>query len=113
MGKRSRDKGNRIERELVDLHHALGIGAERVPLSGAAGGSFTGDLRVEGIGVAEVKARGDGGGFVTIEKWLGDNDVLFLRRDRRKPLVVLPWNTYAKLIADGVSAVTTDDEPPS
>jgi Holliday junction resolvase len=42
---RSRDKGNRIEREMVHRHLDNGIFAERVPLSGSAGGSFSGDLR--------------------------------------------------------------------
>ena len=35
MGKGSRDKGGRIERELVARHKAIGIHAERYPLSGA------------------------------------------------------------------------------
>ena len=37
-------------------------------------------------------------GFVQLERWPGDNDVLFLRRDRAEPLVVLPWATWAKLV---------------
>jgi Holliday junction resolvase len=36
MSKMSRDKGARIEREIVAAHGALGIKAERVPLSGAS-----------------------------------------------------------------------------
>ncbi len=35
MGKASRDKGARRERQIVDLHRDNGIKAERVPLSGA------------------------------------------------------------------------------
>ena len=35
MGKPSRDKGARREREIVALHKAVGVKAERVPLSGA------------------------------------------------------------------------------
>jgi hypothetical protein len=35
VGKGSRDKGGRIERELVARHKAIGIHAERYPLSGA------------------------------------------------------------------------------
>ena len=34
-GARHRQKGNRVERELVARHAALGIHAERYPLSGA------------------------------------------------------------------------------
>ena len=36
MGRRSRDKGARRERAIVELHTACGLRAERVPLSGAA-----------------------------------------------------------------------------
>lgn len=104
MGKASRDKGNRRERELVKRHIAMGIHAERVPLSGAAGGSFSGDVDVYVDGpdeaplVAELKARANGEGFITLEKWLGDNDLLFLHRDRQEPMVVLPWRTWAELL---------------
>src|SRR5262249_58499472 len=35
-GRRSRDKRNRIEREVVERHEALGVHAERYPLSGAS-----------------------------------------------------------------------------
>ena len=38
MGKRPRDKGVRREREVAQL-----LGEERVPLGGAAGGSFVGN----------------------------------------------------------------------
>ena len=41
--------------------------------------------------VAEVKARKNGSGFTQLEKWLSEYDVLFLRRDRADPLVLLPW----------------------
>ena len=103
-GRRSRDKGCRAEREIVNLHRALGVHAERVPLSGAAGGRFSGDVDVYALGrdegplVTEVKARKSGAGFVTLEKWLGENDAIFLRRDRAEPLVVLPWATWTRLV---------------
>jgi len=64
MSRASRDKGNRIERQIVALHAALGIKAERVPLSGAARYRGNGaDLDVYAFGadvapiVGEVKAR--------------------------------------------------------
>jgi len=78
----------------------MGVPAQRVPLSGAAGGRFTGDVWI-GDWRAEVKARANGNGFKTLEKWLGENDLLFLRRDRQKPMVVLTWETYAGLIKKG------------
>lgn len=101
MSRHSRDKGARIEREIVNLHRSAGISAERVPLSGAAGGQFIGDLVIDGLGRAEVKARAGGAGFALLERWLSDHDGLFLRRDRAKPLVVLPWRTYLELMTRG------------
>ena len=43
-------------------------------------------------------ARGDGSGFVTLERWLNDNDALFLVRDRQDPMVVVPWRIWERLI---------------
>ncbi|ANS03711.1 hypothetical protein [uncultured Mediterranean phage uvDeep-CGR2-KM23-C246] len=97
-GRRSRNKGARVEREIVALHHALGIEAERVPLSGAAGGSFAGDVIVDKTYRVEVKARKDGAGFALIERWLAGNDMLIVKSDRKEPIVVLPWSTYGQLM---------------
>lgn len=97
-GRRSKRKGDRIEREVVARHVALGVPAQRVPLSGAAGGLFGGDVVAEGIGRIEVKARASGAGFVTLAKWLGNADALVLRQDHAEALVVLPWATYARLV---------------
>jgi len=96
MGAKSRRKGYRIEAEVVQRCRDLGLDARRVPLSGAAPG-WAGDLEVNGMR-GEVKGRANGGSFKTIEKWLGANDLLFLRRDRADPLVLLPWSTWAKLM---------------
>lgn len=99
-GRRSKSKGYRREVEFVELHRAIGLDAHRVPLSGAVAG-YKGDLR---IGVrdrtlsGEVKARASGSGFTTLEKWLGDNDLLLLKRDRAQPIVVLPWHVWAWLV---------------
>ena len=97
MARLSRTKGQRIERELVHLHRDAGISCQRVPLSGAAGGEYSGDLRILDLR-GEVKARANGAGFKQLETWLGNHDMLFLRRDRQRPLVLLPWQTYLKLM---------------
>ena len=100
MNKRgSRVKGSRIEREIVQKHKDVGVIAERVPLSGAAGGSYSGDVVINNDLRAEVKARSGGAGFQVLERWMGDNDLLFLRKDRSEPMVAMPWSTYEKLIA--------------
>jgi Holliday junction resolvase len=104
-GARHRQKGDRCERELVELHRSLGIHAERYPLSGASRFRGSGhDIDIYAFGkdeapfVAESKARKNGDGFVTLEGWLSDYDILFLRRNRAEPLVVLPWRVWARLI---------------
>jgi hypothetical protein len=99
MGKASRDKGLRRERAIVEIHAKSGLRAERVPLSGAThyrGNGADIDLYVRGAEPikAEVKARGDGDGFRTLERWLGGNDALFLWRDRAAPFVVLPLHVW-------------------
>lgn len=105
MSKYERNKGARIEREIVNLHKELGMRAERVPLSGATRYMDEGhDINIyvagrnEGPFVAEVKARASGAGFTLLERWLSDHDILFLRRDRAEPLVVLPWNTWVVML---------------
>jgi hypothetical protein len=104
-GRSPRRKGSGIEREVVELHRALDIHAERYPLSGASrfrGSGHDIDIYVNGRHeaplLAEVKARKKGAGFTQLEKWLGDYDVLFLRRDRSDVLVLLPWWVWADLI---------------
>ncbi len=89
-GRRSRDKGNRAERALVRFLQERGFAAERVPLSGSAGGSYIGDLSVPVIGrdlCVEVKARADG--FRSLYEWIENRDVLIVKADHREPLVVL------------------------
>jgi hypothetical protein len=111
MAKMQRTKGARVEREMVHkLLEISGVEAQRVPLSGAAGGQFSGDIvidlqRSDKDGkrkdirlVAEVKARRNGSGFAVLEKWLGDNDLLLLKKDRTNPTVAMPWKTFRKLI---------------
>jgi Holliday junction resolvase len=105
-GARHRQKGDRVEREIVEAHKALGVHAERYPLSGASKFRNSGhdiDLyingREEAPAVAEVKSRKDGGGFIQLERWLGEFDVLFLRRNNADPMVVLPWRVWAALLA--------------
>jgi hypothetical protein len=63
-GARHRRKGDRVEREIVQAHTALGVKAERYPLSGASRFRGSGhDIDIYAFGadeaplVAEVKAR--------------------------------------------------------
>ena len=97
MGKAQRDKGARVERDIVNRLREKGIDAERVPLSGAAGGSYTGDVVINGD-VAEVKARKEGTGFALLYRWLADNSYLIVKTDRKDPLVVMEMGQFEKLL---------------
>jgi Holliday junction resolvase len=100
MGKKSRDKGNRVERALVAALHLHGFAAERVPLSGAARGRFGGDVSVPLLGAdrrVEVKARANG--FGRLYGWLSGADLLVLKADRKEPLVVIPLRLAAEIAA--------------
>ena len=99
-GKASRRKGHRAERAIVRLLQDKGFAAERVPLSGSAGGSYVGDLTVPVLGadrVVEVKVRANG--FRELYGWLTDRDILIVRADRKQPLVVLPLRLAADVAA--------------
>lgn len=103
-GRRHKEKGNRVERKLVGLLEEAGLSAQRIPLSGSAGGEFAGDLHVTlplkwpVKMTAEVKARRNAEGWKQVLDWLGDNELLFLVKDRAEPTVVMPWETFAWLI---------------
>ena len=107
-GRKSRDKGNRAERKIVDRLNLLGRNARRVPNSGSSQGEFGGDLHfdypVRGSaplvrrGCGEVKARRDGAEWKTVRGWLDQYSALFLVQDREEPLVLLPWAVFEDLM---------------
>ena len=97
-GPAPRCKGNRVRRALVRLLQAHGSAAARVPLSGTAGGRFSGDLAVLVLGrdlCVEVKARA--AGFRELYSWLTNRDVLVVKADRQEPLVVLRLSLAAEI----------------
>jgi hypothetical protein len=94
-------RGANAERRVVAALKAAGIWAARIPMSGAAGGEFSGDisLRVSGcVYIGECKYRRDG--FKTLETWLDGRDLLFLCRPRQQPLVVLPLSTLVNFLEE-------------
>jgi len=89
-GRRSRSKGVRTERSIVNALKASGTAAVRVPLSSAVGGRFAGDIVLPLMGhdlCVEVKARANG--FRELYCWLNERDVLIVKADRQEPLVIL------------------------
>jgi len=92
-GRAPRQKGNRLERALVRALQARGFAAERVPLSGSAGGQYTSDLTTPLLGRdLRVEAKARGRGFQQLYRWLDGADMLVVRADRNEPLVVVPWH---------------------
>ncbi len=90
MGKKSRDKGARFELAIVAILQSMGRAGEKMPLSGALGGKWRGDVSCPVLGSdwrVEAKCRADG--FAQVYKYLGLNDALVIKSDRRRPLVVL------------------------
>lgn len=113
MSKSQRDKGQRVERKIVNLLREAGIFAERVPLSGASRYRDEGhDINVYAFGrraaplVFEVKARKEGAGFTLLKRWLGQHDGLVTREDRAEPLVTLPWRILLALLIEVRTAST-------
>src|SRR3954471_6518816 len=98
-GRRSRDKGARTERAVVKAFRDENVAAERMPLSGAAGGRFSSDITVPVLGRAvkvEVKCRADG--CRELYKWLGvENDGLVIKADGLRPLMVVDLADVAHL----------------
>jgi len=106
-GRHSRYNGARTERGTVNALKASGIAA-RVPLSGAVGGRFAGDIVLPLLGrdlCVEVKAQADG--FRELYSWLTKRDVLIVKADCQEPLVILRLSLAAE-IAKAVTAISKD-----
>lgn len=84
----SKNKGNRFEREVVNLAKGTGLKAYRIPLSGATW--LKGDVMIEGYKF-ECKARHSG--FKQIEKWIEGFDGVMIKRDNGKIYAILPLET--------------------
>lgn len=106
---KSRDKGRRAENAIVQLHTDIGVAAERMPLSGSLGGKYSDDVLIAGTVRAEVKARKNGEGFKTLETWMKNCPIMFLKRDRVEPLVVMTAAQYRLMAA----ALWRDTLPPT
>jgi hypothetical protein len=96
-GRRSRSKGARIERGIVNALQAYGLAAARMPLSGAVGGRFGGDIVLPPLGrelCVEVKARAEG--FRELYCWLKERCAR-LKAEHQEPLVVMRLSLAAEI----------------
>jgi hypothetical protein len=99
----------RVERELVNELVALGLPCRRVPLSGAAGGQWSGDIHIPLLGRirrAEVKARAN----LQLYSWFKSADLLIVKADRRDPLAVLPLPLLVELMLAAERAFKVSDK---
>ena len=94
---KARQKGSRVEREVLRVLQEAGVPAVRVPLSGHAGGQFGGDIAI-GDQRLEVKARNDD--FKQLYQWIEGVDGLIVKRDRCALLAIIPLADYAALLAE-------------
>lgn len=99
MGKASRDKGGRFERELVNTAKAHGLDAYRVPLSGSAAG-FKNDLIIkQGRTTWELEAKKRAHGFKFIYDNIKDADVLVIGADNKKPLAIMDYEDFCDVLS--------------
>ena len=95
-GKGAKVKGASFEREVVNWHLEKGVPAERIPLSGAVKGNYSGDLKIgpEQALLAECKRRARAWQDLYDALDQDGSDMLFIRKDRERTLIVLPLETY-------------------
>jgi hypothetical protein len=98
MGRFSRDKGNRVERNLVKTFQRYGIPAIKVSRAYQPGEDLVlwpDDWKI----TVEVKCRARG--WPQIQRWLGEGDLLVLAADRQEPMVVMSLDSYCQLVYRG------------
>jgi hypothetical protein len=94
----SKRKGNGFEREVVSRLQDLGIAAERIPLSGSAGGSFDHDVSCPVRGLdKKIECKRRARKFGVVDSMLGGNFALVCRDDRSRTLVVMTLENFAEL----------------
>lgn len=106
MSSKSTQKGDRFDREFRKTLNDAGIPAEKILLSDQKFHKEPGDVLFNGNWKAELKHR------ESISKqlwaWLEGVDVLALKRNNHKTLIVMDFRTFIDLIQD-----ETNTENPS
>ncbi len=94
MPNRSKQKGDRFEREIVDKAEAIGLKAyreflSRSPLNDAV------DVVVAG---RQMQCKKEASGFKRIRQWLEGVDGVIIGSDYDKPLVIIRLNDWLRLL---------------
>lgn len=100
---RSKQKGDREERSIVNLHRALGFTCERTLESGKrSDGSDPWDITIETpIGELRGECKVSKSNFKMLYDWIAkgdDVDFLTIRRDGEERLYVLPERLWEKFL---------------
>lgn len=95
MTSKNKQKGNRFEREIVNIAKSLGLEAQRAYASDgrSLGCSEKVDVLLANKKL-QLKAR------KTLPKWLSleDVDAVIIKADRQDPLVLIPLAEYLELL---------------
>jgi len=102
MANKNKQKGMYHERRIVEWLHTTGVKAKRQPLSGALGGEYSGDIKIELLGyelVVEVKYR-DLSNFPSPFKVLDNRDMAIYKRRTGSPqtIVILKGEVFEQLM---------------
>lgn len=94
MPNRSKEKGDRFEREIVHQAEAIGLKAHRHFLSR----SETSDAHDVNIAGREMQCKKEAAGFRRIRQWMEGTDGLIIGSDRERSLVVVRLEDWLKLL---------------
>lgn len=109
MGKASRNKGKRGEREVVNLLKAAGHHAQRTaPLQAHSGDDSGADVLLDDKYKIEVKRRKNS--FKTLYDYIENVDFAFMRADRRKYIVAMSIETFLELYTDAKESNKNDKQ---
>ena len=112
MANKNKSKGYYHERKIVDWLTKIGIKAKRQPLSGALGGEYRGDIKVELMGhelVGEIKYR-DRSGFPSPFTVLEGRDLAIYKRRHGDPqtIVIIKGEVFEQLMENKHEPEQTD-----
>jgi len=94
MANRSKQKGDRFERECVHEAEALGLKAYRYFLSRSPLNDAV-DIVVAG---RQVQCKKEASGFKRIYEWIEGVDAVVVGSDNKPALVILPYKEWIKLL---------------